>query len=405
MITEAPALNELNPNVAAMQPSATLAMAARAKALIRAGRDVISLSAGETDFDTPAPVVDAAIQALHEGFTHYTANAGIPQLREAIANKLRNENGLEVQAEDVLACNGAKQAVAQTVLALCRPGDEVLFPAPYWVSYPEQARLAGATPIAVETTAEADYKMTPAQLEAAITPKTRLLIFNSPSNPTGAVYTRDEIEALAEVLRRHEHVFILSDEIYEYVLFDAEHTTIGSLPGMGERTVTVNGFSKGYAMTGWRIGYMAGPRWIVDAAAKIQSQFTSAPCSITQRAAVVAVQMDKAPIDAMAVAFRERRNYMMERLRKLPGVRCPKPEGAFYLFPDVSAYYGQTSPDGTRIKGSEDLSFYLLEQHGVALVPGKAFGSDAGVRVSYASSLDDLAKAADRIEAGLAALV
>ena len=405
MITEVPVLNELNPNVAAMQPSATLAMAARAKALIREGHDVISLSAGEPDFDTPKPVVDAAIQALEEGFTHYTANPGIIQLRQAIAEKLRRENGLDVEAEDVLTCNGAKQALAQTILALCRPGDEVLCPAPYWVSYPEQARLAGAIPIAVEATAETEYKMTPAQLEAAITPKTRLLIFNSPSNPTGAVYTRDEIEALADVLRRHEHVFILADEIYEYVLFDAEHTTIGSLQGMGDRTVTVNGFSKGYAMTGWRIGYMAGPRWIVKAAAKIQSQFTSAPNSITQRAAVTAVEMDKGPINAMVVAFRERRDYMMERLRKLPSVLCPKPEGAFYLFPDVSAYYGRTSPDGAEINGSEDLCFYLLEQHGVALVPGKAFGSDAGVRLSYASSLDDLAKAADRIEAGLAALV
>ncbi len=405
MIADAPTLHELNPFVAAMRPSATLAMAARAKALIRAGQDVISLSAGETDFDTPAPVVEAAIAALHEGFTHYTPNAGIPELREAIAEKLRRENNLKVEATDVLSCNGAKQAVAQTVLALCSPGDEVLFPAPYWVSYPEQARLAGAVPIVIETTATAEYKMSPEQLDAAITPQTRLLIFNSPSNPTGAVYSREEIEALVEVLDHHDHVFVLSDEIYEYVLFDAEHFAIGSLQGMGERTVTVNGFSKGYAMTGWRIGYMAGPRWIVDAAAKIQSQFTSAPCSITQRAAVAALQMSREPIEEMVVLFRKRRDYMQARIRAIPDVLCPQPEGAFYLFPDVSEYFGRITPDGRTISGSEDLSLYLLEQHGVALVPGEAFGADSGVRVSYASSMEDLAKAADRIEAGLGALV
>lgn len=405
MIADAPVLNELNPNVAAMRPSATLAVAARAKALSRSGHDVISLSAGEPDFDTPAPIVEAAFQALRDGFTRYTANPGILELREAIAAKLQRENGLEVEPGQVLCSNGAKQSVAQAILALCRPGDEVLMPAPYWVSYPEQVRLAGAEPVAIETAAVDEYKMTPAQLDAAITPNTRLLILNSPSNPTGAVYAREEIEALVEVLHQHDHVIVLSDEIYEYVLFDAEHTTIGALPGMAERTVTVNGFSKGYAMTGWRIGYMAGPQWIVDAAAKIQSQFTSAPCSITQRAALAAVQMSKEPIEAMAVSFRERRDYMLDRVNQWPGVRCPKPEGAFYLFPDISAYFGRTASDGTEITGSEALCFYLLEQHGVALVPGQAFGSDSGVRVSYASSMDELARGADRIEAGLGALV
>lgn len=405
MLTEAPPLHELNPNVEAMQPSATLAMAARAKALIREGHDVLSLSAGETDFDTPIVVVDAAIQALHEGFTHYTPNPGILELREEIAQKFRSDNGLDVSPQDVLASNGAKQAVAQTVLAVCKPGDEVLFPAPYWVSYPEMARLAGATPVSVATTAASEYKMTPEQLEAAITPRTRLLIFNSPSNPTGAVYTREEMLALVDVLNRHEQVLVLSDEIYEYVLFDAEHTAIGALPGMAERTVTVNGFSKGYAMTGWRIGYMAGPRWIVDAAAKIQSQFTSAPCSITQKAALAALQMSMEPIEQMVVAFRERRDFMLSRLRAMPDVVCPKPEGAFYLFPDVSAYYGKQTNDGTVIADSDDMCMYLLEKHGVALVPGNAFGSDSGVRISYASSLADLSRAADRIEAGLAELV
>ena len=394
----------LNPNVAAVRPSETLAIMARAKALIRQGRDVVALSAGEPDFDTPAPIVEAAHQALREGFTHYTPNAGIPELREAVAEKLRRDNGLDVSAAQVLCSNGAKQSVAQVVLALCRPEDEVLVPAPYWVSYPEMVRLAGAAPVVLETGPEAEYKVTPAQLNDAITERTRLLFFNSPSNPTGAVYTPEEVEALADVLRHHEHVFVISDEIYEHVLFDARHTTLAALDGMGERTVTVNGFSKAYAMTGWRLGYCAGPQWIVDAAAKVQSQLTSAPSSITQRAGVAALAMSLEPVARMVEAFRRRRDLMLERVRRLPGVVCPRPEGAFYLFPDVSAYFGKTTPDGTPIAGSEALCAYLLDAHGVALVPGSAFGADYGVRLSYAASTDDLVKAADRIEAGLAAL-
>ena len=404
MPAAAPPVHELNPNVAAVRPSETLAIMARAKALLREGRDVVALSAGEPDFDTPAPIVEAAHQALREGFTHYTPNAGIPELREAVAEKLRRENGLDVDAAQVLCSNGAKQSVAQVVLALCRPGDEVLIPAPYWVSYPEMARLAGAVPVALETGPETEYKVTPEQLDDALTERTRLLIFNSPSNPTGAVYTPEEVEALAAVLRRHEHVFIVSDEIYEHVLFDARHVSPGALDGMGERTVTVNGFSKAYAMTGWRLGYCAGPAWIVDAAAKVQSQLTSAPSSISQKAGVAALAMSPEPVARMVEAFRRRRDVMLERVRQWPGVVCPKPEGAFYLFPDVSAYFGRATPGGTVIEGSEALCAYLLEEHGVALVPGSAFGADYGVRLSYAASMDDLVKAADRIEAGLAAL-
>jgi aspartate/methionine/tyrosine aminotransferase len=265
-------------------------------------------------------------------------------------------------------------------------------------------RLSGAAPVALDTAAEAEYKVTPAQLDAAITERTRLLIFNSPSNPTGAVYTPDEVEAVAEVLRAHEHVFVISDEIYEHVLFDARHLSLGALPGMEERTVTVNGFSKAYAMTGWRLGYCAGPRWIVDAAAKVQSQLTSAPSSITQKAGVAALAMGLEPIEVMVAAFRRRRDFLLGRLQELPGVRCPKPEGAFYLFPDVAAYFGRTAPGGAVIEGSEALCEYLLDAHHVALVPGSAFGADNGVRVSYAASMDDLARAADRIAAGLAAL-
>ena len=273
----------LNPRVAAMRPSATLAMTGRAQELKREGRPVIGLSAGEPDFDTPASICEAAKRAIDEGYHHYTQNPGMPELREAIVRKLQRDNGLAYTPAQILCSNGAKQSVALAIHALCRPGDEVLIPAPYWVSYPEMTRFAGATPVEVATGVETEYRLTPEALEAAITEQTRMLILCSPSNPTGSVYTRAELEALAEVLRRHEHVLVLSDEIYEYVLFDAEHTSIASLPGMQERTILVNGFSKGFAMTGWRLGYLAAEAPIVKAAAKIQGQFTSAPSPASPR--------------------------------------------------------------------------------------------------------------------------
>lgn len=404
MTTAPPALDALSPRVAAMQPSATLAISGRAAAMCREGRDVIALSAGEPDFPTPAPIVEAAHQALRDGRFSYTPNAGLPELREAIAQKLRDENGLDVAAGQVLCSNGAKQSVAQALLAVCRPGDEVLIPAPYWVSYPEMARLAGAEPVEVAATAEAGYKLTPEQLDAAVTERTRALVLNSPSNPTGAVYSPAELEALADVLRRHEHVLVVSDEIYEYVVFDADFVSFGSLDGMGGRTATVNGFSKGFAMTGWRLGYLAGPPWLVAAAEKVQSQLTSGPSSITQYAAVPAYSMDRQPVREMTAAFRERRDAVLARLRALDGVACPTPDGAFYLFPDVSALYGRRTPGGDAVGGSVDLCRYLLEEHEVALVPGEAFGADAGVRISYATDMDTLMRACDRIERGLAAL-
>ena len=393
-----------NPNVAAMRPSATLAMTARAKERIRAGFPVVSLSAGEPDFDTPAPIAEAAVAAIREGFTHYTMNAGMPELREAICAKLARDNGLAYTPDRILCSNGAKQSLALTIAVLGRPGDEVLIPAPYWVSYPEMTRFAGAEPVVVPTTVEHDYRLTPEALEDALTERTRMLILCSPSNPTGSVYSPSELEALAGVLRRHPQVFIVSDEIYEYIVYDAEHVSFASLPGMKERTITINGFSKGYAMTGWRLGYLAAEPAITKAAAKVQSQFTSAPCSITQKAGVAALAMDMEPIRAMAAAFRTRRDYVLDRLAALDGVRCPKPEGAFYLFPEVADYFGRKTPDGKTIEGSEDLCFYLLEAHDVALVPGHAFGAPGGVRLSYAASMEDLETAMDRIEAGLAAL-
>jgi aspartate/methionine/tyrosine aminotransferase len=403
MPTTTPAL-ELNPRVAAMQPSATLAMSGRAKALKREGRPVIALSAGEPDFDTPAPIREAGIRAIEEGHTHYTANPGTPELREAIVQKLRADNGLDYAPEDILCSNGAKQSVAQAVFVLCRPGDEVVIPAPYWVSYPEMARLAGAEPVVVEAAPEDGYRMTPEDLDAALGERSRVLLLNSPSNPTGAVYSHAELEALADVLRAYPDVVVISDEIYEHVVYDAEHVAFASIEGMKDRTVTVNGFSKAYAMTGWRLGYFAAPRWITSAAAKMQGQFTSAPCSITQQAGVAALGMDREPVRQMVRAFRERRDFVLSALARLPGVECPTPEGAFYVFPDVSSYFGTTAPSGRAIEGSEDLCFYLLEEHDVALVPGDAFGAPYGVRLSYAASMEDLRTAMKRIEAGLAAL-
>lgn len=387
-----------------MQPSATLAMTARAKQLRREGRPVIGLSAGEPDFDTPAPIAEAGIRAIQEGYTHYTENMGLPELREKICAKLQRENGLSYTPEQVLCSNGAKQSIALAIHALCGPGDEVLIPAPYWVSYPEMVRFAGAEPVAMPTSVETDYRITAGMLEDALTERTRMLIMCSPSNPTGSVYSRDELEALAAVLRRHEQVLVASDEIYEHVLFDAEHVSFASLPGMKERTVTVNGFSKAYAMTGWRLGYLAAETPIAKACAKIQGQLTSAPSTITQKAGIAALDMGLEPVREMVAAFRQRRDYVLGRLQAIEGVVCPKPEGAFYLFPQMSAYFGTTAPSGRTIENSQDLCFYLLEEHDVALVPGEGFGGPDGLRVSYAASMADLETAMDRIEAGLAAL-
>lgn len=395
---------DLNPLVAAVQPSATLAMTARAKQLKREGLPIIGLSAGEPDFDTPAPISEAGIEAIRSGFTHYTENTGMPELREEICRKLERDNNLRYTPDQILCSNGAKQSVALAVMALCRPGDEVLIPAPYWVSYPEMVRLAGAEPVSIPTTADDDYRITPRMLEEALTANTRMLILCSPSNPTGSVYPRGELEALADVLRGREDVFIVSDEIYEKVIFDAEHVSIAALAGMKERTIVVNGFSKAYAMTGWRLGYLAAEPPIVKAASKVQSQFTSAPSSITQRAGVAALQMEAKYVDEMVDAFRERRDFMLERIGNIQGMHCPKPEGAFYLFPDVSHYLNSESPEGRSITTSEDLCFYLLEEHHVALVPGDAFGSPGGLRISYAASMDHLEEAMHRVDAGLSAL-
>lgn len=387
-----------------MQPSATMAMKSRAEEMRRKGHPIVALSAGEPDFDTPEPIAQAGIEAIQNGFTHYTENPGMIELREAICDKLDRDNDLDYAPNQIVCSNGAKQSLALALHVLCDEGDEVLVPAPNWVSYPEMARFAGAEPKVVPSTVEDQYRMSPEALEGALNERTRVVILCSPSNPTGTVYPPEELAALADVLRQYEDVFVISDEIYEHVLFDAEHRSFASFPGMKDRTVTVNGFSKAYAMTGWRLGYMAAPKPIADASAKIQGQFTSAPSSISQKAGVAALTMDPAPVEEMVASFRERRNHVLERLRAIDGVRCPTPEGAFYLYPDMSAFFGAETPDGDTLADSNDLCFYLLEDHHVALVPGAAFNGPNGLRLSYASSMDDLNTALDRIEAGLTAL-
>ncbi len=386
-----------------MRPSATLAITARAAELRRKGIPVIGLSAGEPDFDTPEPICNAAIAAIKEGFTHYTANAGILELREGICRALEADHGVSYTPDQILCSSGAKQSVALAVMALCRPGDEVIVPAPYWVSYPEMVTLAGGTTRVLPTTVEANYRFTAEALDAAITPKTRLLVLCSPSNPTGAVYEPQELDEIAAVLRKHDHVFVLSDEIYQHIVYDTPFTSFASLPGLKERTILVNGFSKGYAMTGWRLGFMAAELPITKAAAKIQGQTTSAPCSITQRAGVAALAMDRSIVQEMVDAFRERRDFLHAKLSTVAGLTCPLPEGAFYLFPDVSRFLGTRIGDRS-IETSSDLCLYLMEEHHVALVPGDAFGAPNGMRISYAASTDDLRVAADRIANGLAAI-
>lgn len=385
-----------------LSPSETLKVTAKAKELARQGRSVISLSAGEPDFQTPKHICDAAIRAIEEGHHGYTVNTGTPELREAIVEKLRRDNQLEYRPEQIVVSNGAKQSIGFTLFATVDPGDEVIIPAPFWVSYPEMVKLADGTPVIVKTSIENDFKLKPEELEKALTERTKALILCSPSNPTGSMYSREELEGLAEVLRAHPDVLILSDEIYEYIVFDGEHQSIlQAAPDLKERTVVVNGFSKGFAMTGWRLGYIAGPDSIVQAVAKIQSQETSAPSTISQKAGEAAYRGSLDDVIRMREAFRERRDYIVGALREIPGLRCFVPAGAFYVFPDCSSYFGKRTADGQLIETSTDLCIYLLEHHGVAAVPGDAFGEPSGFRISYASSMEQLQEAIRRLKKGL----
>ncbi len=385
--------------------SETLKITALAKEMKRAGKSVVSLSAGEPDFKTPDHICEAAIQAIRDGHHGYTVNAGTPELREAISAKLKRDNALSYTPDQIIVSNGAKQSVGFTLLAILNPGDEVIIPAPYWVSYPEMVKLGDGVSVIIRTSFETHFKLTPEQLEQAITPKTKALILCSPSNPTGSCYTKDELKALADVLLKHPNVYVLSDEIYEYITFDQEHVSIGQAePKIYPQLLLVNGFSKGFAMTGWRLGYLAGPMDVVKAVSKIQSQETSAPSTISQKAGEVAYNSPLDTVIAMKESFRIRRDYMVEALNNIPGLRCFSPGGAFYVFPDISEYLGKKSPTGQTIETSTDLVMYLLEHFGIATVPGDAFGEPNGIRLSYANSMEELKDAVSRLEQGLKSL-
>lgn len=391
--------------VLAIAPSETLKISGRAKELQREGKSVISLSAGEPDFKTPEHICEAAIQAIRGGHHGYTMNTGNAELRDAIAEKLRVENDLEYTPDQIILSNGAKQSIGFSLLATINAGDEVIIPAPYWVSYPEMVKIADGTPVIVSTAFENDYKLTADQLRQSITPSTRMIILCSPSNPTGSCYSADELKALADVLRDHPDVLILSDEIYEYIVFDHEHVGIAqAAPDLKERILLINGFSKGFAMTGWRLGYLAGPAEIVKAVAKIQSQETSGPSSISQKAGEAAYLSPRDSVKDMVRAFRERRDYIVEALNSIDGVNCFNPGGAFYAFPDISSYLNTVTPSGNRIENSTDLCLFLLEERGLAAVPGDAFGEPRGIRLSYAASMDHLKEAIKRLREGLEAL-
>ena len=361
------------------------------------GIDVINLSVGEPDFNTPAHIKEAAKQAVDDNYSRYSPVPGYPELRRAIVDKLKKENGLDYQMSEVLVSNGAKQSVCNTVMALVNPGDEVIIPAPYWVSYPQMVLLAGGTPVFVEANFDQDFKMTAEQLEAAITPKTRLLILCSPSNPTGSVYNKDELRALANIILKHEDLFVLADEIYEHINYVGHHESIAQFPGMKERTIVVNGVSKAYAMTGWRIGYIAAPEWIVKGCNKLQGQYTSGPCSVSQKAAEFAYTQSQECVEQMRQAFQRRRDLIVSLAREIPGLEVNVPEGAFYLFPKCSGFFGKSAPNGSVIGNSTDLAMYLLEVAHVATVGGDAFGDPQCFRMSYATSDDNIREAMKRI--------
>jgi aspartate aminotransferase len=385
--------------------SETLKITALAKEMKAAGKSVISLSAGEPDFKTPDYICEAAIKAINDGHHGYTVNNGTIELRQAISQKLKRDNKLDYSAEQIIVSNGAKQSVGFALLAILDKGDEVIIPAPFWVSYPEMVKLGEGIPVIIRTRFEDEYKLTPSQLEQSITPKTKAIILCSPSNPTGSCYTRDELKALAEVMLKHPNVYVLSDEIYEYIVFDEPHVSIGEAePAIIPQLLLVNGFSKGFAMTGWRLGYMAGPLDVVKALSKIQSQETSAPSTISQIAGEKAYTTGLDAVMKMKESFQLRRDFMFDAINKIPGVRCFKPGGAFYVFPDISSYLGSVAPSGQKIETSTDLVMYLLENYGIATVPGDAFGEPNGIRLSYASSLDELKEAVKRLQKGLESL-
>ena len=394
---------QLSDRLQRLAPSATLAMSQKSSEMKAQGIDVINMSVGEPDFNTPDHIKEAAKKAIDENYSRYSPVPGYADLRKAIADKLKRENQLDYSPNEILVSNGAKQSVCNTVMALVNSGDEVIIPTPYWVSYPQMALLAGGVPVFVEATFEQNFKMTPEQLEKAITPKTRLLILCSPSNPTGSVYSKEELQALAEVILKHDDLFVLADEIYEHINYVGKHESIAQFPGMKERTILVNGVSKAYAMTGWRIGYIAAPEWIVKGCNKLQGQYTSGPCSVSQVAARYAYETSQDCVEEMRQAFMRRRDLIVRLAQDIPGLEVNKPEGAFYLFPKCSSFYGKN--DGTTtIRNSTDLAMFLLEKGHVATVGGDAFGDAECFRMSYATSDENIIEAMKRIKETLAKL-
>lgn len=389
----------VSPTVAAISEPATLLMARRSRELRAQGRDIIDLSLGEPDHDPPAFALEAAHEALRGPWHKYPPVNGYLDLRQSIATKFERDNGLKYTADQIVVSTGAKQALINVVMSLVGPGDEVVIPAPYWVSYSEQVRLCGGTPVIVHSTLEENWKPPIARIAAAVNERTRLIMFSSPCNPSGSVLSKQELEELAEVVRRHPNLYVIADEIYEHIVFDGTHESFAALPGMAERTITVNGLSKAFALTGWRLGYIGAPLWIAQAATKVQGQFTSGTNSIAQRVAKACVEADPAQLAPMRADFKRRRDLVLNELKKIEGWRCNVPQGAFYLLPDVSA-----SIDGRTVKGSVDLSLYLLDTVGVSLVEGRSFGAEGTLRISYATSDDKLTEAMARVARGIAQL-
>ena len=397
-------MSQLSPRLAALSESETLAMSQKSNELKAQGFDIVNLSVGEPDFYTPKHIKEAAKQAVDNNFSFYSPVPGYMPLRQAIAKKLKVENNLDYDATQILCSNGAKQSVCNVVMSIVGPGDEVIIPAPYWVSYAEMVKLADGTNVIVKTGIEQDFKMTAAQLEAAITPKTKALILCSPSNPTGSVYSKSELKALADVIAKHPNIYVISDEIYEHINYVGAHESIAQFSEIKDRVVIVNGVSKGYAMTGWRIGWIAAPLWITKACNKLQGQYTSGPCSIAQKAAEAAYTGPQECVEEMRQAFERRRNLIYNLMSDIPGLQVNKPQGAFYVFPKCSSLFGKKTPKGDVINSAADLAMYLLTEGHVACVGGGAFGAPEYIRMSYATSDENIKKAAQRIKEALAKL-
>lgn len=394
---------QLSDRLNRLAPSATLAMSQKSSEMKAQGIDVINMSVGEPDFNTPENIKEAAKKAIDDNFSRYSPVPGYPDLRKAIVAKLKNENGLDYTVNEVIVGTGGKQGICNVILALVNPGDEVIIPAPYWVSYPQMAKLAGGVPVIVNAGFDQDFKMTPGQLEAAITPKTKMLILCSPSNPTGSVYSKEELAALADVLRKHPDVFVLADEIYEHINYIGKHHSIAQEPGLKEQVIIANGVSKAYAMTGWRIGFLAGPEWIIKGCNKLQGQYTSGTCSVSQKAAEAAYTLDQSAVEEMRQAFERRRDLIVKLAKEVPGLEVNIPQGAFYLFPKCNSYFGKSNGNKT-INNSTDFAMYLLEEAHVATVGGDAFGDPDCFRMSYATSDENIKEAIRRIKEALSKL-